>query len=177
MSASVIARGRISLAVNRLVFLQRLLLNERSLDSTCLDILGWQAVHVRQGSLEGYVATAMLRLCKIAGSRQLYSVSVIDLFRCLAGEVEVRVIPLTLAGVSQASFGPPRQCGLTATEVEWLFNKAFGPNIIFDSLDVQNFVVLQDFSTCVTVAGEDGLLNSFRKKTKVKWIEGAIWWA
>ncbi|WP_146039282.1 MULTISPECIES: hypothetical protein [unclassified Variovorax] len=173
MKAIEINKTHLSLTKGLTDSLQAAVRNERTLDEIWIKEKGWRAIHLDDSNLVRFTASTLIRYTRSQGFDRLYAVDTVDLFRSIYGEVDVRIVPMTLDGISQACFGLPRaEEGNPDSCFEWFLQKAMGVSVFFPMTDPIPMLVMRDASTCITIAGDDFFLDCMVRGSRRIWYEG-----
>jgi hypothetical protein len=172
MQHVAIRKIRISLSKDLISELQGAILNERTLSEKWINFRGWKACHLDDANLVRFVASALVRCCRSPGIEYLYAADTVDLFRSVGGQIDLRLVPLTLDGISQACFGLPQAFRGGHDDFDWFREKAYGVSVFFAMAEPLRVLIMRDASTCTTIAGTDNFLKCMVKHSKRTWYEG-----
>ena len=172
MQAIEIEKIHLSLTRNLMDDLQMAIRNERTLDELWIKRKGWKALHLDDSNLVRFAASTLIRHVHSLGLNQLYAVDSVDVFRSIYGEIDARLVPLTLGGISQACFGLPRSEKDNHPYFDWFLQKAMGVSVFFPMLDPIPLLLMRDASTCTTIAGDTSFLDCMVKGSKRTWHAG-----
>lgn len=147
------------------------LLNVRTLNSEWINSKGWGACHVNDANMMGFVTSSLMRYCRLLNIKRLYAADTLDIFRAYAGKLDVRCVPLNFLALDQILYASEKDCKGNV-DAEFFQAGAFSSLLIFPAEESPRFVILRDYSTCVTIAGPTDFIEQMVALSKRTWFDG-----
>ncbi|MES2771959.1 MAG: hypothetical protein V4623_08290 [Pseudomonadota bacterium] len=147
------------------------LLNVRTLNSDWIKAKGWEACFISDADMMGFFASSLMRYSRARNIQRLYAADTLDIFKAYRASLDVRCVPLNFMAFGQILFSSSKDCqGIP--DADFLQAGAFSSLAIFPQEDELSFVILRDYSTCVTVAGPNKFIEHMVALSRRTWFDG-----